>query len=263
MISIDLSGNVAIVTGGAGGLGKAIALRLADAGSSVVVADLDYDNAKLVADEIKGKGVSSKAMKVDASNADDINNLVDTTVKEFGKVTIMINNAGIGIMKPILEFTKEDVDKMVDIDLKGVIYGCKAALKYMVQQKEGKVVNTSSVAAKMGTPGSAVYAAAKNGVIAITNSLAREMGEFNININAICPGIIRTQMWEDQLALMTEDGNEDAKSEAFTSFVNSVIPLKRPQEAVDVANMVVYLCSDLGKNITGQAINVCGGTLIC
>jgi NAD(P)-dependent dehydrogenase (short-subunit alcohol dehydrogenase family) len=262
MVNINLTGKVAIVTGAASGLGKAIALKLAEAGCSLGVADLNYEGAKKVADQIEKMGVRSKALKVDTTKAEQVFNLVDATVEEFGKLDIMVNNAGIGIMKPILDFTQQDIDNLIDIDLKGVINGCRAALKHMIPQQNGKIVNMSSVAAKVGAPQASVYGAAKAGVIALTNSLAREVAENNININAVCPGIIKTNMWETQLNLMTNNGDEKIKDEVFKTFCSSQIPLKRPQEPDDIAHMVTFLASDLAKNITGQNINVDGGNVV-
>lgn len=262
MICMELKGKVAIVTGAASGLGKAIALRLAEAGASVAAADINYEGAATVAGQIDKMGAGSKAYRVDTTEAEMVSAMVDAVVKDFGRLDIMVNNAGIGILKPILDFTQEDIDRLIDIDLKGVIYGTRAALKHMIPQKEGKVVNMSSVAAKLGTPMGSVYAAAKAGVIALTNSLAREVAECNININSLCPGIIRTNMWETQLKLMTNNDEKEVRDQVFKEFSAGQIPLKRPQEPEDIANMVVFLCSDLGQNITGQTINIDGGCAI-
>ena len=262
MISINLTGKKAIVTGGASGLGKAIALKMAEAGCDVAIGDMNFEGAQEVAKQIKKMNVDSMAFKVDTSNEEEFSKKVDEVVEKFGKLDIMVNNAGIGIMKPILDLTYAEINKLVDIDLKGVIYGTRAALRYMIPQKSGKIINLSSVAAKMGSPGASVYAAAKNGVIALSNSLAREVAEFNININIICPGIIRTNMWENQLELMTNNGDDALKNKVFNEFSSSQIPLKRPQEPEDIGHMVVFLASDLAKNITGQTINVDGGCAI-
>ncbi|MCQ1529320.1 SDR family NAD(P)-dependent oxidoreductase [Lutispora saccharofermentans] len=263
MVSINLNGKAAIVTGAAGGLGKAIALKLAEAGCSVGIAYRSNDEGALkTAEEIRKMGAASKVFKVDTVKEKEVFNLVDAAVKEFGRLDIMVNNAGIGLMKPILDLTQQEIDNLIDIDLKGTINGCRAALKHMIPQKEGKIVNISSIAAKMGAPQAAIYAAAKAGIIALTNSLAREVAQDNININAVSPGIIRTNMWEKQLDLMTNSGDEKVKDEAFKSFSGSQIPLKRPQEPNDIANMVLFLVSDLAQNITGQNINVDGGSVI-
>lgn len=262
MVSISLEGKVAVVTGAAGGLGTATALKLAAAGANVMVSDINYENANNVSEQIKKLGVNSKAIKTDVTIEEDVINLMETTVKEFGSLDIIVNCAGIGWIKPIKDFSKEDICNMIDINLKGVIFCCKAALKYMIPKKEGKIINFSSIGAKMGLPGCSIYAATKAGVIALTNTLAREAAEHNININGICPGMIRTRMWEGQLNFMTGNGEQSAKDEIFNSWISGMIPLKRPQNPEDIANMVLFLSSDLARNITGQTINVDGGAVI-
>ncbi|SMP63945.1 SDR family NAD(P)-dependent oxidoreductase [Anoxynatronum buryatiense] len=262
MVPINLNGKSVLVTGAASGLGKAIAMRLAEAGCAVCVADINIAAAEVVANEISQMGNASMAFQVNTSNQNEVVNMVNESIKKFEKLDLLVNNAGIGTMKPITDMQQEDIDNMIDINLKGVIYGCKAALAHMIPQNEGNIINISSVAAKMGAPYASVYASSKAGVIALTNSLAREVAENNININAICPGIIRTNMWEKQLELMTNNGDAQSKNEAFRSFSSSQIPLRRPQEPEDIANMVVYLASDLARNITGQTINVDGGSAI-
>lgn len=260
MIEINMNSKVAIVTGSASGLGKAIALRFAQAGADVVVADLNIENALKTAEEIKSMGRKSIAFPIDTRDSESFTKLIETTTKELGKLDFMINNAGIGIMKPIQEFTTNEIDLVVDIDLKGTIHGCKAALAYMVPRKSGKIVNLSSIAAKMATPASSIYASAKAGVMALTAALAREVAESNININAILPGVVRTEMWEKQLDAMAGD-DEETRTKVFASFTD-MIPLKRPQEPVDIANMALFLCSDLANNITAQSFAVDGGATI-
>lgn len=261
MIEINMNGKVAIVTGSASGLGKAIALRFAQAGADVAVADINIENALKTAEEIKSLGRKSIAFQIDTRDSESFSKLIDATTENLGGLDFMINNAGIGIMKPILEFSSNEIDLVIDIDLKGTIYGCKAALAYMMPRKTGRIVNLSSIAAKMATPASSVYAAAKSGVMALTAALAREAADSNININAICPGVVRTEMWEKQLNAMAEDNNAEAKAKIFASFTD-MIPLKRPQEPDDIANMALFLCSDLANNITAQSFAVDGGATI-
>ncbi len=217
--------------------------------------------AQEVVEQINKMNVTGIAFKADTGNVEEFTKKVEEVVAEFGRLDIMVNNAGIGIMKPILDFTQQEIERLLDVDLKGVIFGTREALRYMIPQKSGKIINISSIGAKMGIAGGSIYAAAKNGVIALSNSLAREVAECNININVVCPGIVRTDMWENQLELMT-NGEKELKDKAFSEFLNYHIPLKRPQEPEDIAYMVAYLASDLAKNITGQTINVDGGCLI-
>lgn len=261
MIEINMNGKVAIVTGSASGLGKSIALRFAQAGADVVVADINIENALKTTKEIKSLGRKSIAFQIDTRDSESFSKLIDVTTENLGGLDFMINNAGIGIMKPIQEFSSNEIDLVIDIDLKGTIYGCKAALAYMMPRKTGRIVNLSSIAAKMATPNSSVYAAAKSGVMALTAALAREVADSNININAILPGVVRTEMWEKQLNAMAGDNNEEAKAKIFASFTD-MIPLKRPQEPEDIANMALFLCSDLANNITAQSFAVDGGATI-
>lgn len=262
MVSISVKGKNAIVTGAAGGLGAACAYRLAEAGANVVLADINLENAKKVSDKILQLGVKSATVKVDVTDEDSVISMVDTAIKELGSLDIMVNTAGIGLMKPIVDFTNDEISRILNINLKGTLFCCKNALKFMIPQKSGKIVNFSSCGAKMAAPGCSVYAATKAGVIAVTNSLAKEVAEYNINVNAVSPGIIRTPMWENQLELFTNKGSSNEKNNIFDSWISASIPLKRPQEPEDIANMVLYLCSDLAKNMTGQTINVDGGAIM-
>lgn len=257
MNNLEFNGKVAIVTGGASGLGKSIAMRLAELGADVTVADINIELADKVSKDIEKMGRKSMAFKIDTRNYDEFVKLTEETVKKLGGLDIMVNNAGIGIMKPLMAFNPDEIDRVIDIDLKGTIYGCKTALDIMSKNKSGKIVNISSIAAKVASPATTIYASAKAGVMALTSSLAREAAEFNVNVNCVLPGIVRTEMWENQLNEMAGN-NEVAKEEIFKSFTDT-IPLKRTQDPVDIANMVAYFCSDCAKNISAQCIAVDGG----
>lgn len=258
MVDIKLNGKVAIITGAASGLGKATALRFAEAGADVVAADINLEGAQETANEINKMGRKSLAFKIDTREYETFQNMIKETSEKLGKVDSLVNCAGIGIMKPIVNMTKDDINNVVDINLKGTIFGCKAALEYMVPRKSGKIVNFSSIAAKMATPDCNVYASTKAGVISLTAALAREVADSNININAVLPGIIRTKMWEEQLVTFAGD-DKKAQEQVFAEY-GKLIPLGRPQEPIDVANMVLFLCSDLANNITAQNIAVDGGS---
>jgi meso-butanediol dehydrogenase/(S,S)-butanediol dehydrogenase/diacetyl reductase len=257
LIKLDLRDKVAIVTGGGSGLGKAISLKLAEAGAHVIIGDIVEDSALKVVEEIKKLGVSAKFYKTNVSKEADVNHLVDETVAEFGQLDIMVNNAGINSTNMIMFTTIEEFERLIDVNLKGNYFGCKAALRHMSVNNEGKIVNVSSMAAKEGFPFTALYSATKFAIVGMTQSIAREAGAMNINVNSVCPGIIRTDMWEkmlDQGSAALNTPREDIW-EQYTKD----IPLGRPQTPEDIANTVVFLCSDLAENITGQSININGG----
>lgn len=262
MLGIKLTGKVAIVTGGASGLGRETSLKLAEAGASVVVSDINIEAATEVTEQIKKMGQKSIAVKTNVVKSEDLSNLIDVTVKELGKLDIMVNCAGIGFLKPIVECTQDEIDKVLDIDLKGVIYGSREALKYMIPKKEGKIINFSSIAAKNAAPGTSIYGAAKSGVISFSKAIAREVARDNINVNVICPGIIKTPMWKNELKKISNNAELEVQNKIFNDLVEKEIPLNRPQEPKDIANLVVFLCSDLAKNITAQDINVDGGSVV-
>ena len=257
MIKYDFKNKNVIVTGSGKGLGKSIAEEFAKAGANVVIADISKEDSENVAEELKRYGVKTQVYIIDVSIYEDVKKMIDFVVNEFGSVDILINNAGICVTNPLVEMDNKTADAIIDINVKGTIYGCKAAIPYMVKQKYGKIINLSSIAAKLCGANSAVYSASKSAVLALTASLAREYARDNININCICPGIIRTPLWEKMLDDMT---NNDAskKDSLFASFTDQ-IPNGRAQDPIDISNMILYLCSDEAYNITGQNIGVDGG----
>ena len=257
MIKFDFKNKNVIVTGSGKGLGKSIAEEFARAGANVVIADISKEDSEKVAEELKQYGVKTQVYIIDVSKYEDVEKMIDFVVKEFGSVDILINNAGICVANPLTQMDVETADAIIDINVKGTIYGCKAAIPYMVKQKYGKIINLSSIAAKLCGAGSAVYSASKSAVLALTASLAREYARDNININCICPGIIRTPLWEKMLDDMT--GNDASKKDSLFASFTDQIPNGRPQDPIDISNMILYLCSDEAYNITGQNIGVDGG----
>lgn len=261
MVSIDLTGQTAIVIGAGRGIGESIALKLAEAGADVMVSDIVRDNAQKVADKIIAMGRDSKAYAIDVSKQADVDGMVDDVAENYGKVDIMVNNAGINVIKLFEDSTAEEFDRIIDVNLKGVFYGCKAASKYMIKQKSGKIVNTASMAAKMVAEYHTMYSATKFGVVGMTQVIARELGKYNINVNSICPGNVRTDMWEKNLDEFKRDyakGDSVSREDIWQGVIED-IPLQRPQEPEDMANAVLFLVSDLAVNITGQALNINGG----
>ncbi len=245
----DLKGKVAIVTGSARGIGRAIALGLARRGADVVITDVDDEQAGATSREIVASGRRSLAIRCDVSKREEVVSLVDRTVKELGRLDIFVNNAGITRDTLLLRMTEEQWDMVLDINLKGTFFGCQAAAKVMMKARSGKIVNMASIMGLVGNAGQANYAASKAGVIALTRSAAKELASRNINVNAIAPGFIETEM--------TKELPEKAR-EAFMS----IVPLKRTGKPEEVADLVCFLCSPESDYLTGQCITIDGGLTI-
>jgi len=242
-----LEGKTAIITGGARGIGKAIAVRFAQEGANVAFTDLRADeNFHNTEKELIALGVKAKGYESDASNFAQSQELVDTIAKEFGSVDILVNNAGITKDTLLMRMTEEQWDLVMNVNLKSVFNLTKAAQKYMLKQRSGSIINMSSVVGVSGNAGQANYSASKAGIIGFTKSVAKELGSRGIRSNAIAPGFIITEM----TAALGEDVVKEWASQ---------IPLKRGGTPEDVANTCVYLGSDLSSYVTGQTIHVCGG----
>jgi len=248
---IDLKNRIAIVTGARRGIGKAIALKLAGNGANIVVTDISREDCQKVVEEIKKLGVDSLAVKVDVTNEQDIINVVKQTKDKFGKVDILVNNAGIFIQKELDKMKTSEIEKILDINLKGTILCTKHILPEMKSQKYGKIVNIASIAGFVGFDFSSVYCATKGGLITMTKELALELGSYKINVNAVAPGVIATDMTKDMI-----------NDEQIKSALLSKIPYKRIGQPEDIANVVAFLCSDKSEYITGQTIAVDGGWLV-
>ena len=245
-----LKGKCAIVTGAAKGIGKAIALKLASLGANIV---LNYRSSEEKAieteNEIKALGVEVLRVKGDISNISDVENLINTAKENFGKIDITVNNAGITKDTLILRMKEEDFDSVINVNLKGVFNCLKTITPVMVKQREGKIINLSSVVGLSGNAGQVNYAASKAGVIGMTKSLAKEVGARGITVNAVAPGFIETDMTE----VLGDKFKEEAKK---------AIPLKRLGKPEDVANVVAFLASEDANYITGQVIQVDGGMVM-
>jgi len=246
---MNLSDKVAIVTGGGRGIGRAIALKLAEAGAAVVVSDILEEEAEAVAGEIKSAGGKSLACLADVSSAADVARLVDITVKAYGRIDILVNNAGIARDQLLVRMSEEDWDKVLDVDLKSVFLCTKAVLRYMLKKRWGRIISLSSIAGVMGNPGQANYASAKAGVIGFTRTVAKEVGSHSITVNAVAPGFIETDM--------TKQIKEEQRQE-----IKELIPLNRFGTPRDVAEVVAFLASEEAGYITGQVLSVNGGMAI-
>jgi len=248
---MDFKNKIVVVTGGGQGIGRAICLKFAFANGKVIIIDMNEETAKTVKDEIKEKGFDAVAYKGDVSNAEDIKSIFNEILANYGRVDVLINNAGIVSTKAFIDANEQDWDRIIGINLKGVYNTCRSVFSAMVAQRHGKIINIASIAGKRGGGifGNTLYATSKAGVIGMTKGLAREGGPFGINVNAICPGPTNTTMIE---------GFTGEKRENFLN----TIPLRRFGEPEDVANMALFLASDMARQITGEISDVDGGVML-
>lgn len=245
-----LKDKCAIVTGASRGIGRAIAKKLASLGANIVLNYRSNDKEALkVKEELLSYGVDVFLYKCDISDFNAVEEMIKASKEKFGKVDIMINNAGITKDTLLLRMKEEDFDKVIDVNLKGVFNCLKAVTPVMIRQKFGKIVNLSSVVGLVGNAGQVNYAASKAGVIGMTKSLAKEIGSRGITVNAVAPGFIETDMTD----VLGDKFKEEAKKN---------IPLKRLGKAEDVAEVVAFLASDSANYITGQVIHVDGGMVM-
>jgi 3-oxoacyl-[acyl-carrier protein] reductase len=244
---MDLSDRVAIVTGGGRGIGRAIALKLAEAGASITVNDIgDMGPAKEVAGEIRKLGQDSLVVAADISQAADVTSLIDAAVEKYGKVDILVNNAGITRDQLILRMSDDDWDKVLEVNLKSVFLCSKAVLRHMMRQRWGRIVNISSIVGLIGNPGQANYSSSKAGIIGLTRTIAKEVASRGITCNAIAPGFIDTPM--------TQQLPEERRQELMNQ-----VPLGFLGTPRDVAEAVAFLASEEARYITGQVLTVDGG----
>lgn len=242
-----LEGKTAIITGAARGIGKAIALKFAQQGCNVAFTDLAINEvAQATEKELQAFGVKAKGYASNAANFDDTQKVVEEIVKDFGRVDVLVNNAGITKDTLLMRMTEDQWDAVINVNLKSVFNFTKAVQGTMLKQKSGSIINMSSVVGVSGNAGQANYAASKAGMIGFTKSIAKELGSRGIRSNAIAPGFIITEM--------THVLPEDVKKEW-----EAKIPLKRGGKPEDVGDVCVFLGSDLSSYVTGQVIHVCGG----
>jgi len=254
------SGKTAIVTGSAQGLGQAICFRLAREGCNVVVADINQEGIQQTESFIQKKySAKTLGMVTDVSKDDDVANLVNDTVTEFGSLDIMVSNAGILIAKPMDEFPPENWMKVMEVNLFGYFLCVKHAARVMKAQKSGVIVQINSKSGKKGSYKNSAYAASKFGGIGLTQSAALELAEYGIRVNAVCPGnMLDSPLWVDSLFKQYARTRGMTEEEVRKHYVNQV-PMKRGCSYEDVCNTVVFLASDQSSYMTGQALNVTGG----
>ena len=258
---IDLEQNTAIVTGGGRGIGRGIVLALARAGADIVIADIDLNSAEGTASEVRELGRRALVVPTDVTDADSARAAVEQTLAQFGRLDILINNAGV-VQDGVGASTSEnDFDRCLQVNLKGIWIMSSAAIPHFRERQAGKIVNIASIAGRQGGAGLAAYSASKAGAISLTQSLAASLGSSNINVNAICPGLLWTDMWRKLESMFRGDPSPEAVDErtAFDAIIASNCPLKREQTPEDIGNAAAFLVSPLARNITGQALNVDGG----
>lgn len=241
-----LSGKVSLVTGGAQGIGKAIALELASAGASVAIGDVQFDGVEKVAEEVRSHGAQALSLEMDVADASSVKSAVEAVIEEFGQIDHLINNAGITRDNLLMRMKPEEWASVIAVNLTGVFNCTQAVVRYMMKRRSGRIVNISSVIGQMGNPGQTNYGSTKAGVIGLTKSVARELGSRGITVNAIAPGFIKSPM-------------TDALSPEIRERLMENVPLRRLGEPKDVAKAVLFLVSDDASYITGSVINVNGG----
>lgn len=244
---MNLQNKVALVTGGGAGIGRAIAIDLASHGADVMI--VDRQAADAVVDEIKKIGRKVFAAQADVSSFDDSVRAVAVTLESLGRLDFLINNAGINKDGVVWKMTEAQWDAVIDVNLKGCFNFIRAAAPIFKEQKSGKIVNITSINGMRGKFGQANYAASKAGIIGLTKTVARELGKFNVNVNAVAPGMVETEM----MRVLPQEVKEKSLSETV---------LERIAQPEDIAHVVTFLCSDYARHITGEVIKVDGGQYI-
>ncbi len=245
----ELNGKTALVTGSARGLGQAIALKLAEAGADLALCDLDAAWLEETAGKVRALGRRAECYGVNVAEGDSVTAGIKAIEKDFGKIDILVNNAGITKDGLLMRMSEADWDAVLDVNLKGTFLCTKAVMRGMMKQRSGTIVNIASVIGLMGNAGQANYAASKGGVISFSKTVAKELASRNVRCNAVAPGFIRTAM-------------TDALDEEVQNKMKELIPLRRFGEPEDVANVVLFLASDVSAYVTGQVVSTCGGMVM-
>jgi len=257
---VELSGQVAIVTGAGRGIGRATALELAQMGADIVVAELDREGAERTAAEVKGLGRRVSVVRTDVTSRDDLTAMADRARAEFGRIDVLVNNAGIYRAAAPLDVTEEHWDAIMNVNAKAVFFATQAVLPTMIAQKRGAIVSLASMAGKIGNRNNLPYNASKAAVISMTKSLALAHAADGIRVNCVCPGFVETDMW-------TYVSREQGKlmgltPEEFTRQRASQVPLGRMERPEDVASVIGFLVSSKSGYMTGQALSVDGGLVM-
>jgi NAD(P)-dependent dehydrogenase (short-subunit alcohol dehydrogenase family) len=257
---MDLTNQVALVTGGGQGIGKAAAEALPEAGAHVVVADIDHAKAVAAAEAIMAGQRRAAAVQADVGDLKEIDRMVQEALAAFGQIDILVNNAGVTRRADIMDLTEADWDRIHRVNAKGVFFCLQRVAREMIPRRSGRIINIASIAGKGYAGASNVaYAASKGAVIGMTKLAALQLGKHNINVNAVCPGVTRTALSDANLAVAAQQ--QGVSLEEMERRRADVIPLKRANDPEDIAAMVVFLASPGARNITGQSFNVDGGLI--
>jgi NAD(P)-dependent dehydrogenase (short-subunit alcohol dehydrogenase family) len=261
-LKVRFKEKVAIVTGGGGGIGREISLTLAGEGARVIVADLDLAAANAtvqeIADSARGSGI---AVKTDVTDRESTRAMAKQAAEWGGRIDILVNNAGTDIKGAIWELEQETWDFLMELNLRGVFLCTQAVVKYMMEQKYGRIVNISSMAGKSGEAFTSPYCATKFGVLGFTQSIAMELGEHNITVNAVCPGAVETELIKKSITQTAAVNNRTYDEELYEKFLR-LTPMGRIAKPKDVALAVAFLASDDASYITGTSLNVSGGRIM-
>jgi len=260
MSKLRLAGKIALVTGGGQGIGRAIALRLAEDGADVAVADLNLESAQNVAREIEHAGRRALAVQADVRKIDMVRKMVSDVVEHFGTIDILVNNAGVGLFNPIFEIDEREMDLQYEVNVKGLFFAMQAAAEHMVKKGSGKIVNLASQAGRRGEAYALSYCMSKAAVISMTQSAALALAPHQINVNAVAPGVVDTPFWvevDKKFAKILNLPVGEHKRRTVAS-----IPLGRIEQPEDVAKAVAFLASEDADYITGQTLNVDGGNVL-
>jgi len=249
---MKLQGKTALIAGGGGGIGRAVALALAHEGAKAAVADIIKDSAEKVSGEIKALGMDAMAYQVDLTKKADVDRMVSEVLARFGPIDILVNCQGWDRLEPFVESHEETWEKLLAINFKSVLYTVKAVLPQMISRGGGKIVNISSDAGRVGSSWEAVYAGAKGAVIAFSKTVAREVARYKINVNVVCPGLTETPL----LQAVRSQSEQTAK---IIEAVTKATPFRRPAKPEEIAEAVLFFTSPAAEFITGQTLSVSGG----
>jgi meso-butanediol dehydrogenase/(S,S)-butanediol dehydrogenase/diacetyl reductase len=256
----ELEGKVAIITGAGTGIGRGIAQVMAREGALVICTDIAPANAEKTAEFVRAAGGRAEVLKQDVTKWDSCREVAEKVLADHGQIDILVTNAGVSKSVPITELDEAEWDRVNDVNIKGVFFSCKSVIPHMIERRYGKIVTIASMVGKEGIPLFTHYCASKFAVVGLTQSLAKELAPHNINVNSVCPGVVRTPLWDPLLKqLSTNKGITEA--EAWGEFLGG-IPFARPQEPQDIGEAVAFLASDRARNITAESANVSGGQFI-